>query len=219
MTQLVQIKAMLDAIPVSALSYQEWVDVGMALHSEGLPCSLWDDWSRNDTRYHQGECDRKWRTFGHSTDNIVTIGTLYHMAYEYGYEPMGNRLCDWDDLITYDGEPVDTSGWHKEDTAPMPPPPVEYNAAKDITDYLSSVFDPEDRVCYVTNAYKDEDGKWKPYGKNNARSAKQLLDSLKKHPADMTDTFGTYNTEAGVWICFNPMDGEGRGNKNVTNYR
>lgn len=219
MTQLAQIKAMLDAIPVSALSYQEWVDVGMALHSEGLPCSLWDDWSRNDDRYHQGECDRKWRTFGRSTDNIVTIGTLYHMAYEYGYEPNGNRVCDWDDLITYDGEPVDTSGWHKEDTAPMPPPPVEYNAAKDITDYLSSVFDPEDRVCYVTNAYKDEDGKWKPYGKNNARSAKQLLDSLKKHPADMTDTFGTYNTEAGVWICFNPMDGEGRGNKNVTNYR
>ena len=219
MIDLNEARSLLGHIPCSAVSYQDWVNVGMALHQEGLPCGLWDEWSRNDTRYHAGECERKWRTFG-GGQTRVTMGTVYHMAETFGWKPADNvHTYSWDDYIVYDGEPVDTSGWHKEDTAPLPPPPVEYNAVKDITDYLSAVFEPEDRVCYVTNAYKDEDGKWKPYGKNNARTAKQLLDSIKKHPDDMTDTFGTYNLEAGVWICFNPMDGEGRGNKNVTSYR
>ena len=219
MIDLNEARSLLGHIPCSAVSYQDWVNVGMALHQEGLPCGLWDEWSRNDTRYHAGECERKWRTFG-GGQTRVTMGTVYHMAETFGWKPADNvHTYGWDDYIVYDGEPVDTSGWHKEDTAPLPPPPVEYNAVKDITDYLSAVFEPEDRVCYVTTAYKDEDGKWKPYGKNNARTAKQLLDSIKKHPDDMTDTFGTYNLEAGVWICFNPMDGEGRGNKNVTSYR
>lgn len=218
MTDIVQIKDMLSAIPVSQCNYQEWVNVGMALHQEGLPCALWDDWSKADTRYHAGECEKKWRTFGHG-DTIVTMGTVYHMAEEWGWKPADSvKTYGWDDYITYDGEPVDTSGWHREDTQQMPPPPTEYTAVKDITDYLSGVFEPDEKVCYVTNAYKDEDGKWKPYGKNASRTAKELIDSVTKHK-DITDTFGTYNMEAGVWICFNPMDGEGRSNKNVTAYR
>ena len=51
------ILAALDAIDVASLSYQEWVSVGMALHSEGFDCSVWEAWSRNDKRYHPGECE------------------------------------------------------------------------------------------------------------------------------------------------------------------
>ena len=47
-------------IHVANLSYQEWVNVGMALKAEGYPCSVWDEWSRNDSRYKRGECERKW---------------------------------------------------------------------------------------------------------------------------------------------------------------
>ena len=219
MMDISEAREILQHIPCSAVDYQDWVNVGMALHQEGLPCTIWDEWSQADTRYHAGECERKWKTFG-SGSTKVTMGTVYHMAEEYGWKPADSmRTFSWDDMITADGDPIDTSGWHREDTVSMPPPPTEYNAAKDITDYLSAVFEPEDKVCYVSNAYKDEDGKWKPYGKNNARTAKQLLDSIRKHPDDITDTFGTYNTDAGIWICFNPMDGEGRSNKNVTSYR
>ena len=219
MMDIGEAREILQHIPCSAVDYQDWVNVGMALHQEGLPCALWDEWSQDDRRYHAGECERKWKTFG-SGSTKVTMGTVYHMAEGYGWKPADSmRTFSWDDMITADGDPIDTSGWHREDTVSMPPPPTEYNAAKDITDYLSAVFEPEDKVCYVSNAYKDEDGKWKPYGKNNARTAKQLLDSLRKHPDDITDTFGTYNTDAGIWICFNPMDGEGRSNKNVTSYR
>ena len=46
------------------LDYQQWTDVGMALKHEGYPCSVWDDWSRQDGgRYHDGECAEKWRSF------------------------------------------------------------------------------------------------------------------------------------------------------------
>ena len=35
-------------INVASLSYQEWVNVGMALKAEGYDVSVWDEWSRND---------------------------------------------------------------------------------------------------------------------------------------------------------------------------
>lgn len=59
------VRNMLSYIPCNQLSYQEWLNVGMALHNEGLPCFLWDEWSKTDPgRYHPGECEKKWRTFG-----------------------------------------------------------------------------------------------------------------------------------------------------------
>jgi len=222
MTDITQAREMLQHIPCSALDYQEWVNVGAALHHEGLPCTLWDEWSATDSaRYHAGECEKKWRTFGNYSGTVTTMGTIYHMAQEYGWNPASNtKVYDWDDLITADG-PIDTSGWHHEETQQLPPPPelLSYNPAKDITDYLNALFEPEEKVCYVVTAYPDDDGKWKPFGQNTARTAKQLIDGIMKHPNDVSDTFGTTNKEAGVWICFNPMDGEGRSNKNVTSYR
>lgn len=53
----------LKAIDVATLSRADWIAVGMALKEEGYPCSIWDDWSRNDKRYHPGECERKWNSF------------------------------------------------------------------------------------------------------------------------------------------------------------
>ena len=222
MMDINEAREILRHIPCSSLSYQEWTNVGAALHKEGLPCSLWEEWSASDpARYHAGECEKKWRTFGNYAGTEVTMGTVYHMAVEYGYDPTaGKRTYGWDDVITYD-EPIDTSGWQREDTKPIAPPPSKdaFNPAKETTDYISALFEPEEKVCYITTAYQDEDGKFKPYGKTSSRTAKQLLDSIKKHPGDITLTFGDYTEAAGVWLCFIPMVGEGRTNKNVTSYR
>ena len=223
MMDINEARELLRHIPCGSLNYQEWTNIGAALHKEGLPCSLWDEWSASDpARYHPGECEKKWRTFGNYAGTDVTMGTVYHMAVEFGWDPVaGKRTYSWDDVITYDGEPIDTSGWQKEDTKPMVPPPTKdaFSPAKEASDYISALFEPDEKVCYITTAYLDEDGKYKPYGKTSARTAKQLLDSIKKHPNDITLTFGDYTEAAGVWICFNPMDGEGRTNKNVTSYR
>ena len=219
MTDIQTAKELLSWIPAARTSYQEWCDVGMALHEEGLPVSLWDDWSRNDSRYHPGECEKKWRTFGNGS-NKVTMGTVYHMAEQYGWQKPKGKTFDWDDLITYDGGPVDTAGWHQEDTIQqLPPKPGEdYNPRKDITDYLTLLFDANENVSYVNTSYEDDDGKLKPVGGANSRTCQQLLDAIKKHE-DLSDVFGTMNPAAGMWVCFNPMDGTGRSNKNVTSYR
>ena len=69
------IQHILSYIPPSDLDYQEWVNVGMALKLEGYDCSVWDEWSRADSRYHAGECARKWNSFNGSA-SPVTVGTL-----------------------------------------------------------------------------------------------------------------------------------------------
>ena len=221
MMNIEEARELLRHIPCGSLNYQEWINVGAALHKEGLPCAVWDEWSAADAgRYHAGECGRKWKTFGNYIGKEATMGTVYHMAEEFGWDRTnGLKTYGWDDVISYDGEPIDTSGWQKDDTKPMPPAPDDYNALKDATDYITALFEPEEKICYVATAYQDDDGKWKPYGGVFSRTVKELLDCIKKHPKDITDTFGTYNTAAGAWICFNPIDGTNRSNKNITSYR
>jgi len=90
----------LKQIDVSKVSYQEWINVGMALKAEGYDCSVWDDWSKNDSRYHDGDCDRKWGTFKGSSIPI-SGGTIIKMAKDSGWEPRGGFM-EWDDIIEYD---------------------------------------------------------------------------------------------------------------------
>ena len=221
MMDISEARELLRHIPCGSLSYQEWTNIGAALRKEGLPCSLWDEWSATDTaRYHSGECEKKWRTFGNYSGREVTMGTVYHMAESFGWTPAQSmKTYGWDDLITTDE--ARSTGWHHDDTVQnMPAVQEDYSAIRDITDYLSGLFEPEDRVCIVTTASQDEDGKWRPYGGSASRTCKQLLDSLAKHKdTPISDTFGTTNDDAGVWVCFNPMDGTGRKNSSVTSFR
>jgi hypothetical protein len=62
---------------------EEWVKIGMAIHSEqpgddGLV--LWDEWSCGGDTYKEGECEKRWRSF--TQGGTVTLGTLKHMAGE-----------------------------------------------------------------------------------------------------------------------------------------
>ena len=219
MTDITEARELLRHIPCSSLSYQEWTNVGAALHKEGLPCALWDEWSATDSaRYHSGECEKKWKTFGHYGGTDVSMGTVYHMAQDFGWTPADSmKTYGWDDMISSD----DKGGWHHDDTVQdVPTTPEDYSPIRDITDYLSALFEPEEKVCIVTTASQDDDGKWRPYGGSASRTAKQLLDSLRKHKeTPISDTFGTTNDDSGVWVCFNPMDGSGRKNSSVTSFR
>ena len=220
MMEISEARELLSHIPCASLNYQEWVNVGAALHKEGLPCSLWDEWSATDkARYHPGDCERKWRTFGRYGGAEVTMGSVYHIAQDYGWMPAESvKTYGWDDMITSDDQSV---GWHHDDTVQdLPKIQGDYNPLRDITDYLSALFEPDEKVCIVTTASLDEDGKWKPYGGSAGRTCKQLLDSIAKHKeTPISDTFGTTNDESGVWVCFNPMDGTGRKNSSVTSFR
>ena len=75
---------LLDYLDPSVLDYQEWIEVGMALKSEGYTAGDWDSWSAKDTRrYHPGECFKKWDTF---EGNGFTGATITQMAKDRGWE-------------------------------------------------------------------------------------------------------------------------------------
>lgn len=89
----------LNRVDPSALSYQEWVNVGMALKQEGYPCEVWDSWSQRDSRYHPGECEKKWQGF-HGSAAPVTGGTIVQLAREQGwYSSEGGHEIGWGDVI------------------------------------------------------------------------------------------------------------------------
>lgn len=75
-------RAYLDNIPTAhADNYDDWVRVGMALHSVGDDSLLndWIQWSAGSGKFKAGECEHKWASFK-SDSGGVGLGTLYHLA-------------------------------------------------------------------------------------------------------------------------------------------
>lgn len=194
----------LEALEVSSLSYDEWLRVGFALKSEGYECSVWDTWSKNDSRYRSGECERKWKTFEGSG---VSGGTIVQMAKDRGWiPPIEATALDWRTEI------CDSS--MAELDIPHRMTPVEQ-----LRTYIGLLFKPEEYVAYVTNdVYKAEDGRMIPSKGYFHQTAGELLRCLKKYPNDLGATVGDWKKEAGAWIRFNPVDGQGVKNENVTRF-
>ena len=201
-----QLLSALNSIPVADLDRADWLAVGMALKEEGYPCSTWDAWSQNDKRYKRGECQKLWNGFKGS-GKPVKAGTIVQLAKDRGWRPYdGDGVLSWDDAIEYDGI----------SEAPV----KEWKPTEDLITYLQLLFEPSDYVAYVTNdVYQTEDGKYVPSKGVYTRTAEDLITSLRKHPNDIAWTVGDWKEAAGAWIRFNPVDGKGVKNENVTAYR
>nr|DAO61199.1 MAG TPA: Helicase REPLICATION [Caudoviricetes sp.] len=218
MEQRADLLNLLNYIPPSELDYQEWVNVGMALKYEGYTAADWDDWSRKDTaRYHTGECFRKWGSF-HGAASPVTAGTVVQMALDRGWMPPrdpGHEL-DWEDMVGgQDDFVVVDQSWIEGKEISVP---KNWNPVQDLIRYLETLFDASENVGYVTECW-EKDGKFLPSKGNYDRTAGKLIEELSKCGGDMGAVLGDYNPEAGAWIRFNPMDGKGCKNENITDYR
>lgn len=68
-----------------------WVKCGMAIKAElGEPgFELWDRWSARSDKYQAREAATAWRSF--KTVGGVHVGTLFHIAQQYGYQRDGNN--------------------------------------------------------------------------------------------------------------------------------
>ena len=210
------IKQVLNYIDPAILDYQEWVNVGMALKHEGYGVDVWDEWSRADKRYHPGECQKKWESFN-GASSPVTAGTLVQMAKERGMKTFEHKELSWDDEINYESELNLSTG----EGLPFSEP-ENWNPVNEMITYLETLFDSSDNVGYVTETYeKDDNGKIKylPTKGSCDRTAGELIELLNRCNGDVGSVFGDYKPEAGAWIRFNPLDGKGVKNENVTDFR
>ena len=199
----------LKSLPVADMSRADWIAVGMALKEEGYPWSVWDDWSRNDKRYHAGECEKKWDSFNGS-GNKVKAGTIVQMAKDRGWKPYMDESgkIGWDDTIEYDGDSF--TGFSSQS---------EWDPVEDFKTYLNTLFEPDEVVGYVTgDVWQDADGRWVPSKGVFYKTAGNLIKSLDKYPNDLGATIGDWKPDVGAWIRFNPLDGKGVKNENVTRF-
>lgn len=216
------IRELLKYIDPASLDYQEWVNVGMALKQEGLTAADWDQWSQADTRYKRGECFRKWGSFRNENGGApVTGGTIYEYARRGGYVPPAHNdgpghALDWDSSIEKDDLRIVDSSWLEERDV-VEPADDQWNPVQELITYLQTLFQSTENVGYVTKVYENDD-RLSPQRGSWSRTAGELIGELRKYN-DIGAVVGDCNPKAGAWIRFNPLDGNGIRNDNVTDFR
>lgn len=88
------------SLPLESVDdYDIWIMIGQVLH--GIDESLlneWDEWSKQSDKYKENECLNRWRSF--DRDGGRTIGSLLHVAKEYGWAPSQDyRVENVDDAM------------------------------------------------------------------------------------------------------------------------
>lgn len=215
---------LLDYINPATVDYQTWVQVGMALKHEGYTAMDWDLWSQSDSRYKKGECFAKWDSFQGNGLGTVTGATITQLAKDNGWES-DYKYSDeahelgWDDTIDRDYKIVDKNWIEAKEIKE----PANWSPVQELITYIDTLFESTDKVGYVTETYPIETDKgeiiYKPTKGAYDRTAGQLIQELQKSGNDIGAVFGDFKEEAGAWIRFNPLDGNGVKNDNVTDFR
>ncbi len=213
----------LENLDPARLDYQSWCSVGMALRHEGYPPEIWDQWSARDpARYHPGECFQKWNTF-RGTRTPVTAGTIIQLALNQGWNPAASpgHEIGWEDSIGTSREASNLTVINRDwmEIQDLPAPPARLDGPRELIRYLKVLFEPSENVGYVMKSYPGEDGRPVPTRGCFDRTADQLIQALTECGGDLGRALGDYDPEAGAWIRFNPLDGRGVKNENVTEYR
>ena len=207
------LEELLKYIDPASLTYQEWINIGMALKEEGYSMETWQDWSATDAeRYDSTEFEEKWDSFRR---HDVTGGTIVAMAKERGWSPekkLNVYMSGTDKYrktFSWDDEYLEKTAFNE---------PASWNPVKDLIKYLEIMFDPADIIGYTMKSSLNKKGKYVPAGKGSfTNNAGQLIDMLKDGEP-IEKVFGSYDHNAGAWIRINPLDGKGIDDKNVTEY-
>lgn len=222
MNDLETILECLPQISPAAVEYDDWLAVGIALKNSGGTVEQWEQWSRRDSgRYREGECGKKWQTFRGSSSPI-SAGTIVKMCRDCGgtisapvSEGLG-RALDWDSVIPAETDLRIVRQEWLQDTQ-LPPEPADWSGMRDFCAYLNVLFGADEYVGIVADAYSAEDGKWMPKKGDCSRTAGELLE-VAATASDLGAVIGD-TPECGAWIRFNPLDGKGVSDSNVTAFR
>lgn len=225
MESKIDLRELLEYIDPAQCSYEEWLNVGLALHQEGYPMFIWEEWSADDgERFHEGECAAKWESFGRYNGKLVTGATITQMAKENGWtskRKLDNEALSFDSMVlatTPEQYQVVDKNWIEESDVTIPKSYPLEQRKRDILTYLTTLFEPEEYVGYVVNTFTLPDGKQSPTMGNYSRTVQQIIDGING-TTQLENVFGSFNKEMGAWIRFNPIDGKGVKNDNVTAFR
>jgi hypothetical protein len=217
----------LEYLDPSQLNYSEWETIGAILKYEGFSCSVWDDWSKRDMRpdhgYKPGKCEEKWRTFKGGS-KPAKLGTLFKMALDRGWRPhKEGHVIDWNDTVSDDGDfRVLDPAWVDPHPS-MPKAPTAENP-EELAEYIRILFKADEYVGLVMDSsYNEERDKFNPAGSGYyTRTAGEWLDLIEQYQYrdnPFSWITGDYDKAAGAWIRFNPLDGKGVNDDNVTSWR
>ncbi len=158
------------------------------------------------------EFEREWR-------KGVEYGKELPAERAEGADPeQPDMALDWDSPLSLAGDGARRlagKAWQAAEA--LPPPPEDMDGAKELAEYLHGLFKPDDHVGFVTAAI-ERDGKWTPADRGVAyMTAGEMLKILDR--GNIAECIGDYNELAGAWIRFNPLDGNGVSDANVTECR
>lgn len=127
-----EVESALAAIPNEDEHYDDWLEIGMALHETGAEeaLDLWKEWSEKSSKHDADYCDQKWETFHEDRDTRVTLGTIFHHAQAHGWEGHADQTPtaaqDFEDYVRErdrsqeddededDEEPEDLKRWRSQ---------------------------------------------------------------------------------------------------------
>ena len=237
MTDIETIRKVMELLPVSETSYEEWTSIGMIAKDAGMSVGEWDAWSRGDVRYKDGECQRKWNSFDRrGYGSKVGIGTAVDICRKHGrwtfqaWQDFDPDSVGWDDPIP-DTEPqrVDGQVIRPEYIVPVVirQPGKDWRPVEDMLAYFNAVFQPGEGVSYCVKAmeYTRKDGSttWRPVTSGITENVDRLVEKLRKQQSAQTPdvgwVIGDWNKDAGVWVRVNPMKTENGDDLSVSSYR
>ena len=152
---------------------------------------------------------------------VLAAGTLVALAKDQGWVPErrdsgpGYEL-EWDAMIGGKDDLVVIDRHWVEGQEVIEPD--HWNPVEHLTRYLEILFEASENVGYVCDSW-EKDGKYLPTKGCWDRTAGELIQQLNQCKGDIGAVLGDYKPEVGAWIRFNPLDGQGVKDINVTDYR
>lgn len=121
--EIKRITSALAAIPASC-ARDSWLHIGFALHSlhweradgTDIGFDLWNTWSAScPEKYSLHDAETVWRSFGKEGRSGITIGTLYHLAEQHGWQGLAPRAAFEQEVM-----PNSTNAVEQHKTQPHP---------------------------------------------------------------------------------------------------
>lgn len=181
--------------------YETWKNIGISYKAAGGDLDTFLGWSGSDPdNYDEAQARR---LFEHvNEDGQITAGTLFWHAYRNGWK---GGFCGDDD------------GWKPKKTDDAPKP-LDLEPVQQAIAQIEALFEPGEYVNVSVKAkWSDKTHKWQPADGGVCYERDELIEKLQDE--DFGGVLSGYDPEAGVWVCQNPTNGEGRGKDRTARWR